>query len=48
MMNTGSWVYDDTFIAPGSAANSPYRPGFAVRIDGNDPPQLVNLLGGEG
>ena len=48
MVNTGSWVYDDTFIAPAAPANSPYRPGFAVRIDDDDPPQVVNLLGGEG
>jgi hypothetical protein len=47
MLNTGSWVYDDTFIAPNAAASSPYRPGFAVRIDDDDQPKLLNLLGGE-
>jgi calcineurin-like phosphoesterase family protein len=48
MVNTGSWVYDDTFITPEATDSSPYRPGFAVRIQDNDPPELVNLLGGEG
>jgi hypothetical protein len=47
MVNTGSWVYDDTFVAPKLAASSPWRPGFAVRIEDDDQPQLLNLLGGE-
>jgi UDP-2,3-diacylglucosamine pyrophosphatase LpxH len=47
MINTGSWVYDETFMSPAQASVSPYRPGFAVWVDSEPAvaPELVNLLG---
>jgi hypothetical protein len=43
LMNTGSWVHEPVFL--GSAPQrSPYRPGFAALLDGDRPPELVNLL----
>jgi hypothetical protein len=44
MINSGSWVFDELFIDPRRARQSPYRPGFAVRIEDDRDPQLVNLL----
>jgi hypothetical protein len=43
LVNSGSWVYEPAFLGddPGS---SPYRVGFAVAIDDDDPPRLINLL----
>ena len=43
LLNTGSWVHEPGFLgaAPG---RSPYRPGFAVTVDDDGPPELVNLL----
>lgn len=45
LVNSGCWVYDEMFIDPGRAASSPYRPGFAVRIEGDGAPELINVLG---
>lgn len=43
IMNTGSWVLSPDLMG-GTAANSPYRPGFAVLVGEEGPPQLLNLL----
>jgi len=45
LVNSGSWVHDRAWIgaAPGE---SPYRPGFAVVWDDDEPPRVVNLLDG--
>ncbi len=45
LINTGSWVLEPSFLGPRPDA-SPYRPGFAVRIESDAPPTLVNLLDG--
>jgi hypothetical protein len=43
MVNSGSWVFSREFIGarPG---RSPYRAGFAVVVDDEAPPQVINLL----
>ena len=45
LINTGCWVRERGLIA-GNRARSPYRPGWAVWLDGEParPPELVNLL----
>ena len=43
MINSGCWVHEPAFLGP-DPATSPYRPGFAVRVDDDEPPRLVNLL----
>lgn len=43
MINCGCWVYEPGFLGR-SPAESPYRPGFAVLVEDESPPQLVNLL----
>ncbi len=43
LLNTGSWVYEPGFLGD-DPARSPYRPGFAVVLDDEGPPALVNLL----
>jgi hypothetical protein len=43
LINSGSWVYEPAFLGADPAA-SPYRAGFAVAIDGDEPPRLINLL----
>jgi hypothetical protein len=45
LINTGCWVHEPSFSGP-DPSRSPYRVGFAVRIEGDEPPQLVNLLDG--
>jgi predicted phosphodiesterase len=45
MLNSGSWVLDELFIGPEGPGDSPYRPGWAVEIVGEEDPRLVNLLG---
>ena len=45
ILNTGCWVLEPAFVGR-HPAESPYRPGFAVTIDGDAPPALVNLLDG--
>ena len=45
LVNSGSWVHDRAWIGD-SAAESPYRPGFAVILVDAEPPRLVNLLDG--
>jgi hypothetical protein len=45
MLNTGSWVYERSFLGdpPGQ---SPYRPGFCAVVKDEGPPELINLLDG--
>jgi hypothetical protein len=45
LTNTGCWVEETTFLGP-EPSISPYRPGFAVFVQDNGPPVLVNLLDG--
>jgi hypothetical protein len=43
LFNSGCWVHEPSFLGP-RPARSPYRAGFAVRLDDAGPPLLVNLL----
>jgi hypothetical protein len=43
ILNTGSWVYQPHFLGETPRA-SPYWPGTAVLLDGDEPPRLVHLL----
>jgi hypothetical protein len=43
ILNTGSWVYQPHFLGHDPRA-SPYWPGSAVLLDGDEPPRLVHLL----
>jgi hypothetical protein len=43
MLNTGSWVYEPSFLGD-DPARSPYRPGFGAVLEDDGPPTLVNLL----
>jgi hypothetical protein len=46
LINSGCWVDEPAFHGPDPSL-SPYRPGFAVRLDDEapgSPPELVNLL----
>jgi predicted phosphodiesterase len=43
LLNIGCWVHEPAFLGD-APATSPYRVGFAARIDGDGPPELVNLL----
>jgi hypothetical protein len=43
LINTGSWVLEPSFLGP-RPDESPYRPGFAVKLVSDAPPELVNLL----
>ncbi len=43
LLNTGSWVHMRGFLGQ-DPARSPYRPGFAVMLEDDGPPELVNLL----
>lgn len=47
ILNTGSWLYQPHFLTP-QPNGSPYWPGTAVRVDGDEPPRLVRLLGDRG
>lgn len=47
MLNTGSWVRSPDLIGD-AAGQSPYRPGFAVLLEAQGPPELVNLLDARG
>ncbi len=44
MFNTGSWVHESGAFMSEEPADNPYRPGFAVELDDDGPPRLVNLL----
>jgi hypothetical protein len=41
--NCGCWVHEPAFLGD-TPARSPYRAGFAVELDDEGPPRLVNLL----
>jgi hypothetical protein len=43
LWNAGSWVYERAFLGD-DPRSSPYRPGFAVVVDDEGPPAVVNLL----
>jgi len=43
LLNTGSWVYEPRFVGA-DPLGSPYRPGFAVVVGDDGPPELVNVL----
>ena len=47
LLNTGSWVYQRHFLSD-EPNGSPYWPGTAVVLDGDEPPRLVRLLGDRG
>lgn len=42
LVNTGCWLRERLVME--STPTSPYRAGFAVELDGDGPPRLVNLL----
>ncbi len=43
LTNTGCWVHEPSFL--GSRPHeSPYRVGFAVALDDDEAPRLLNLL----
>jgi hypothetical protein len=43
MVNAGSWLHEPQYLGE-SPRRSPYRPGFCVAIDGDEPPSVSNLL----
>jgi hypothetical protein len=43
LFNAGCWVHEPAFVGP-SQSDSPYRPGFCVRLDDLGPPALENLV----
>jgi hypothetical protein len=43
LLNAGCWLLEPGFLGP-RPHESPYRAGFAVRIDGDGVPELTNLL----
>jgi len=45
LLNSGCWVNEPAFLGS-DPARSPYRPGFAVVVQDDGPPRLVNLLDG--
>ena len=44
LFNTGCWVHESTAFMSEEPLDNPYRPGFAVELDDEGPPRLVNLL----
>jgi hypothetical protein len=43
MLNSGSWVRETDFMGA-DQKHSAFRPGFAVELDDDGPPRLINLL----
>jgi hypothetical protein len=43
LTNTGCWVHEPSFLGP-RPHESPYRTGFAVALDDDEAPRLLNLL----
>lgn len=43
LLNSGSWVYEPTFL-DGASSEDPYWPGGAVLIEDDAPPKLLRLL----
>ncbi len=44
LFNTGCWVHESADFMSEEPADNPYRPGFAIELDEDGPPRLVNLL----
>jgi predicted phosphodiesterase len=45
LLNSGCWVQEGAaFMSADEQTESPYRAGFAIELDGDGPPRLVNLL----
>lgn len=44
VLNTGCWVHESADFMSEEPSDNPYRPGFAVELDDDGPPRLVNLL----
>ena len=44
LLNTGCWVHESVDFMSEEPVDNPYRPGFAVELDDDGPPRLVNLL----
>lgn len=45
LVNSGCWVYEPAHVGS-DPSQSPYRPGFAVAVGDDGPPELSNLLDG--
>jgi hypothetical protein len=43
LVNSGCWVHEPIFLGT-RPRESPYRAGFAVRFEDDEPPRVVNLL----
>jgi UDP-2,3-diacylglucosamine pyrophosphatase LpxH len=43
LINCGCWIHDPAYLGR-EPSTSPYRPGFAVRLEDDRAPELVNLL----
>lgn len=43
LTNTGCWIHEPSFLGP-RPHESPYRAGFAVTLEDDAPPRLINLL----
>jgi hypothetical protein len=43
LVNSGCWVEEPAFLGP-DPSQSPYRPGFCVVLEDDDPPRLINVL----
>jgi predicted phosphodiesterase len=43
LLNSGCWMHDRAYLGR-DPRRSPYRPGFAVRVEGDGTPELINLL----
>ena len=43
LINSGCWVHEPAFLGR-DPSRSPYRAGFAVRVEDTGPPELINLL----
>jgi hypothetical protein len=44
LFNTGCWVNESASFMSEETSDNPYRRGFAVELDHEGPPRLVNLL----
>jgi hypothetical protein len=44
LLNTGCWVNESVAFMSEEPGDNPYRPGFAVELEADGPPRLVNLL----
>lgn len=44
LLNSGCWVRESSAFMSEEPLDNPYRPGFAIELDDDGPPRLVNLL----